>query len=194
MRDQLEKPGGPPGNRQAKEDAPMGLAFSVGNPWDVFLPDYAERVRARLAREFGPGVVSDSPEEAYSSDEVGWGGWARLQEAAAAAVGADRMPHLLSMEAWNGCYVPVPTEPTAFPIPGNSAPLAVGSLAALVGELEAVGAALGLPTDDDGLRELATEHADDEPREYDMDYQTYAELLLAARVAQRRRQPLWVVK
>jgi hypothetical protein len=97
------------------------------------------------------------------------------------------------MEAWKGCYVPVPAEPTAFLIPGNSAPLSVGSLPALVGELEAVGAALGLPTDDDGLRALSAEHAE-EPGEHDIDFQTYVELLLAARVAQRRRQVLWVVQ
>jgi hypothetical protein len=117
-----------------------------------------------------------------------------LQEAAADAVGADRVPHLLSMEAWNGCYVPVPTGPVAFDIPGNSAPLKVGSVPALVGELEAVGAALGLPTDEAGLRELADEHADDEPEEGAMDFQTYAELLRAAHVARSRRQVLWVVK
>src|SRR5262245_46250136 len=172
----------------------MGLAFSVGNPSDAFVPDYAERVRSRLSKAFGPGVFLDSPEEAYLSNECGWGGWARLQEAAANAVGADRVPHLLAMEAWNGCYVPVPTAPTAFRIKGNSAPLKVGSLPALVGELEAIGAAFGLPTDDAGLRELAVEHADDEPGEYDIDFQTYAELLMAAHLAQSRRQVLWVVK
>jgi hypothetical protein len=171
----------------------VGLTFSVGNPSGAFDPDYAERVRSRLADEFGSGIVLDSPGEAYSSDEVSWGGWARLQEAAAGAVGADRVPHLLAMEAWNGCYVPVPTEPTAFAIPGNSAPLKVGSLPALVGELEAVGAALGLPTDDPGLRELAAEHAE-EPEGGEMDFQAFAELLLAARVAERRREVLWVVK
>jgi hypothetical protein len=172
----------------------MGLAFSVGNPTDAFIPDYAERVRVRLAKAFGPAVVLDSPEKPYSSDECGWGGWARLQEAAADAVGADRLPHLFSMEAWNGCYVPAATEPTEFAIKGNSAPLKVGSLPALVAELEAVGAAMGLPTDDAGLRELAAEHADDEPDDGEMDFQVYAELFRAALVAQRRRQVLWVVK
>jgi hypothetical protein len=171
----------------------MGLTFVVGNPEAVFVPDYAERVRARLAKAFGPGLL-DSSEEPYSSQEVGWGGWARLQEAATDAVGEKRLPHLLSMEAWNGCFVPVATEPTEFAIKGNSAPLKVGSLPALVRELEAVAAALDLPTDDARLRELADEHADDEPGEYAMDYQTFAELLLAAHVAQHRRQVLWVVK
>ena len=65
----------------------MGLAFSVGNVSDAFIPEYAERVRSRLAAAFGPGTVLDSPERPYRSNEVGWGGWARLQEAAANAVG-----------------------------------------------------------------------------------------------------------
>ena len=172
----------------------MGLTFSVGNPSAAFTQGYASRVRSRLAKAFGPAVVLDSAEEPYESDEVAWGGWARLQAAAADAVGADRLPHLLSMEAWNGCYVPVATEPTEFPIAGNSAPLKVASLLALFAELEAVGSALGLRTDDAGLRQLAVEHEDDEPDDGEMDYQTYAELLRAALVAKHRRQVLWVVK
>ncbi len=51
----------------------------------------------------------------------------------------------------------------------------------------------GLATDDDGLRALSAEHGNDKPGEYDMDLQTYAELLLAAHVAWRRRRVLWVV-
>jgi hypothetical protein len=172
----------------------MGLVFNVGNPSDAFIPAYAKRVKSQLVKAFGPAIVLDSPEQPYSSDEVGWGGWARLQEAAAEAVGAKRLPHLLSMEAWNGCYVPVKTKPTEFSIPGNSAPLKVGSLPALVAELKAVGAAMELPIDEAGLRELAAEHEDDEPDDGEMDYQTYAELLQAALVAQSRGQVLWVVK
>jgi hypothetical protein len=52
---------------------------------------------------------------------------------------------------------------------------------------------MGLPTHEAGLRGLAVEHADDEPDDGEMDYQTYAELLRAAHVV-RRRQALWVVK
>jgi hypothetical protein len=170
----------------------MGLSFTVGNPSDTFIEGYAQRVLARLAEAFGPAVVLDAPEPAYSSDELGWSGWRRLQERADAVIGADRVPHLLSMAAWNGCYVPAPTEPTEFAIEEQSAPLAVGSLPALVAELEAVGAALGLPTDDDGLRELAARY--DDAVDDDMDIQTYAALLQAAHVAERRRQVLWVVK
>jgi len=172
----------------------MGLVFSVGNPTDVLTPEYAEQVRSRLTKALGPTVVLDSREEPYSSDECGWGGWVRLQEAAAETIETDRLQHLLSMEAWNGCYVPAAIEPAEFAIEGNSTPLKVGSLPALVAELESVGVALGLPINDDGLRKLAAEHADDEPDDGEMDYQTYAELLQAALVAQRRHQVLWVIK
>jgi hypothetical protein len=44
------------------------------------------------------------------------------------------------------------------------------------------------------LKQLAAKYQDDDLIDSDMDIQTYAQLLLAARVAQRRRQVLWVVK
>jgi hypothetical protein len=169
----------------------MGLAFSVCNPSDAFMKRNAQRVRAQLKKTFGSAIVLDSPEAPYSSDEVAWSGWSKLQKRARAVLGAVRVPHLLSMEAWCGCYVPVETGPTSFTFVGERTPLAVGSLPALVLELEAVGAALGWPTDDAGLRDLACQSADEDD---ETDIQTYAELLLAAHVAQARRQVLWVVK
>jgi hypothetical protein len=98
------------------------------------------------------------------------------------------------MEAWSGCYVPAETQPGSFEFDGEKTPLAVASLPALVSELESVGRALGLPTDDNGLKQLAAKYQDDDLVDSDMDIQTYAQLLLAAHVAQRRRQVLWVVK
>ena len=64
----------------------------------------------------------------------------------------------------------------------------------MVSELKDLGKVLGLPSDDDGLKELAAKYRDDDLVDADMDVQTYAQLLLAAHVAQRRRQVLWVVK
>ena len=64
----------------------------------------------------------------------------------------------------------------------------------LIGELERVGPALGLATDDDGLARIAAKYADDDSCDDDMEVQAYAQLLLAARQAIARRQPLWVVK
>jgi hypothetical protein len=171
----------------------MGLTFSVGNPVDAFIEPFAERVKNTLASHFS-GIVLDSDEEAHFSEELGWSGWRLLQEKAVEAIGAVRVPHFLSMEAWSGCYVPAETQPGSFEFDGEKTPLAVASLPALVSELESVGRALGLPTDDNGLKQLAAKYQDDDLVDSDMDIQTYAQLLLAAHVAQRRRQVLWVVK
>lgn len=171
----------------------MGLTFSVCNPVDAFIEPFAERVKNTLASHFS-GIVLDSEEEAYFSEELGWSGWRLLQEKAVETVGADRLPHFLSMEAWSGCYVPAETQPGSFEFEGVKTPLAVASLPALVSELEDVGRGLGLPTNDNGLKQLAAKYQDDDLIDDDMDIQTYAHLLLAAHVAQRRHQVLWVVK
>jgi hypothetical protein len=168
----------------------MGLQFTVGNPSDAFVEEYAGRVRSALKRRFGDAVVLDSPEPPYRSDECGWSGWSMLQTRAKLAVGEERIPHLLSMEAWRGCYVPADTNPGFFAFGREDLQLDVGSLPELVSELQTVGVALDLPLDDDALRELEAECTDDE----DMDTQVYAALLLAARTALRRRQALWIVK
>jgi hypothetical protein len=171
----------------------MGLTFSVGNPVDAFIEPFAERVKKTLASHYS-GIVLDSDEEAYFSEELGWSGWRLLQDKAIETLGADAVPHFLSMEAWSGCYVPAETQPGSFEFDGEKTPLAVASLPALVSELEGLGKALGLPTDDNGLRKLAVKYQDDDLIDDDMDIQTYAQLLLASHAAQRRRQVLWVVK
>jgi hypothetical protein len=171
----------------------MALVFSVGNPSDIFIEPFADRVKQTLTAHFS-GIVLDSQEGPYQSLELGWSGWQLLQETAVETVGADRVPHFLSMEAWSGCYVPAATQPGAFEFEGENTPLAVASLPALVSELELVGGALGLPIDDLGLKRLAAKYDDDDLADDDMDIQTYAQLLLAAHVAQRRQQVLWIVK
>jgi hypothetical protein len=172
----------------------MGLTFSVGNPVDAFIEPFANRVKETLASHFPGTIELDSDEEAYFSEELGWSGWRLLQEKAVHAVTAARVPHFLSMEAWSGCYVPAETQPGSFEFDGQETPLDVASLPALVSELEAVGKALELPTDENGLKQLAAKYQEDDLIDADMDIQTYAQLLLAARVAQLRRQILWVVK
>jgi hypothetical protein len=171
----------------------MGLTFSVGNPVDALIEPFAEQVKRTLAAHFD-GIILDSDEEAYFSAELGWSGWRELQQRAMEVVGARGLPHLLSMEAWSGCYVPAETEPGSFEFDGEDMRLDVASLPALVCELENVGRALDLPTSDSGLNELAAKYRDGELIDADMDIQTYAQLLLAAHAAQRRRQVLWVVK
>lgn len=171
----------------------MGLTFSVANPADVFFAKFAKRVAETLATHY-PGIVLDSADTPYYTSELGWSGWRLLQERAVATVGAERVPHFLSMAAWCGCFVPTAAEPGSFQFDGEKTPLAVASLPELVSELETLGAAIGLPVDDEGLKQLATKYDDDDLVDDDMDLQTYAQLLLAAHVAQRRSQILWVVK
>ncbi len=171
----------------------MGLTFTVGNPVDAFVEPFAERVKKTLASHFS-GIVFDSKEDAYSSQELGWSGWRLLQNKAVETVGAVAVPHLLSMEAWSGCYVPAATQPGSFEFEGETTVLAVASLPALVCELENLGRVLGFPTNDEGLKELGAKYEDDDMIDNDMDVQTYVQLLLAAHAAERRRQVLWIVK
>jgi hypothetical protein len=171
----------------------MGLTLSVGNPAEVFFEPFAVQVKQVLASRF-KGIVLDADKTAYRSYELAWSGWRLLQEKAVATIGADRAPHFLSMAAWCGCYVPAETEPAVIEFDGQKTALAVASLAALVGELEDLGTALGLPTDDRGLQQLAEKYQDEDSIDEDEDIQTYGQLLLAAHEAQRRRQVLWVVK
>ena len=107
----------------------MGLTFTVGNPVDALLEPFAERVKKTFASYFS-GIVLDSDEDAYFSEELGWSGWGLLQAKAVETIGAARVPHLLPMEAWSGCYVPAEIEPGSFEFDGEKTPLAVASLSA----------------------------------------------------------------
>jgi hypothetical protein len=174
--------------------AEMGLTFTVGNPCDAFIEPHAGQVRSILLRHFGEAIDLDAEGDPYFSEELAWSGWEQLQQRAAQAAGTSGVSHLLSMEAWCGCFVPVETEPVAFEFEGDTTPLSVASLPMLLRELEAVGTRSGLRTDETGLQELVWKYQADDLADEDMDLQTYAQLLLAARVAQVRRQVLWVVK
>jgi hypothetical protein len=172
----------------------MGLLFRVGNPGDALSEPFAAQVSSDFARQFGKFIVLDSTEDPYYSAELSWSGWGGLQRLAVERVTKERLPHFLSMDAWCGCYVPVETEPHSIPLKGITTALDIASLAALIKELELVGRSLGLPTDELGVQSLAARHREFEMWGKDDEVQTYAELLLAARVAERRRQVLWVVK
>jgi hypothetical protein len=171
----------------------MGLTFTVGNPSDAFLEPFAEKVRAALAHHFGAAIDLSSSTEPYFSAELAWSGWRQLQERAASVLKPQQVPHLLSMEAWSGCYVPCDTEPGTMTFEGEQG-VDVASLDRLLGELEAIGAALDLPTDDQCLLELAAKYEEGDLIDEDEDIQTYVHLLLTARVARDRRQVLWIVK
>jgi hypothetical protein len=173
----------------------MGLYFTAGNPADVFVEAFGETVRRTLESHFGGQFVFDSSDPPYTSEEVGWSGWRQLQDRARGLIPEEKIAHFLSMEAWQGVYVPVETDIGVFTFDGHSTPLSVASLDHLLGELEAIGVALGLPTDGADMQSLFLGYRDDDDRcDDDMDIQTYVQLLLSAREAKKRNQPLWVVK
>ncbi len=173
----------------------MGLSFSVGNPSEVFAEPYGSLVTETLQSHFGDSVELSSQQEIYFSNEVAWSGWSKLQHLGVKVCGEAAIPHLLSMEAWHGAYLPVETQIGAFQFPGESPALNVACLFNLITELEGIGLAANLTTDDAGIQALAQEYlSNDDLIDADMEIQTYAQLLPSARVAQQRKQPLWIVK
>ncbi len=173
----------------------MGLKFTVGRPDDVFDEPFAELVghvlEAECADHVDFGMEGVAP---FHSAELGWSGWNLLQERTRVELTAEAVPNLLSMDAMHGAYLPGWPEAGAILFDDYPLPLDVAPLEGLIGELEQVGPALGLATDDAGLAAIAAKYADDDLCDDDMEIQTYAQLLIAAREAARRRQPLWVVK
>jgi hypothetical protein len=172
----------------------MGLILKVGNPSDALGEPFADQVRSDFARRFGHSIVLDSKQDPYYSAELGWGWWGALQRYALEKIPKERLPHFLSLDAWCECCVPAETEPHSIPLKGITTELVVVPLAALIEELELVGRALDLPTDEAGVQSLVAKHRQPEFYGSDDEVHTYAELLLGARVAQNRRQVLWVVK
>lgn len=173
----------------------MGLVFTVGRPADVFDEPFAEVVQHVLKAECEDDITFDEAGvEPFNSAELGWSGWNLLQERARLALSPEEVPNLLSMDAIHGAYLPGWVEAGAILFDANPMPLDVASLESLVDELEKLGPALGLATDADGLAKIAKRYQDDDSCDDDMEIQTFAQLLLTAREAARRRQPLWVVK
>jgi hypothetical protein len=172
----------------------MGLVFTVSAPSTVFTSPFCKIVADSLRSQYG--IAMDlSSESDYQSAELGWSGWRLLQERAISECGADAIPHLLSMEAWCGAYLPVPTGIGAFEFPGETTKLDVACLDNLIAELELIGRKLRLPLDDDQLAVLFRNYTDDDNLvDQDMDVQTFTQLLPCARVARNRNQPLWIVK
>jgi hypothetical protein len=104
-------------------------------------------------------------------------------------------PQVSRMEAYQAVWVPGGPSPIAAVAVANAAdPLQVGSLEQLVEELGVFAAAHSLPVDDIELMQLAAKYLeDDELFDRDLDIQTYVQLMLSARQAVARRQPLWIV-
>ena len=172
----------------------MGLIFSVSAPATAFVEPHAAQITATLLMQFGDAIDFGSEAE-RESEELGWSGWAKLQQRGAEACGEERLPHFLSMKAWHGCYLPVATDVGAFEFPDDTPRLDVASLESLIGELELIGNALDLPLADSALEQLFLKYIeDDDLVDQDMEIQTFTQLLPLARFARDRRLPLWVLK
>ena len=173
--------------------AEMSLTFVVGNAADVFGPDFARTVDSVLRSRFA--LSNGASEEAYRSDVVEGGGWGALQFRAADLLGGDAVPQIATVEAYQAVYLPSgPKGVEHLPIPNAADPLQVGNLDALLEELRAFATKASLPTDDVELMNLAAKYLeDDEAFDTDLDVQTYVQLMLTAKQAAARKQPLWIV-
>lgn len=170
----------------------MPLTFVVGQPAEVFDPAFAAKVEAELRQRFSePGA---STEEAYRSDDVDVAGWRALQKRIAAVLGKNSAPHLTAMDAYQAVYIPRPRPDIEHVmIPPAADPLQIGSLDELLRELREFASAAQLPTDDVELMALAARYLEDDAAIHsDLDVQTFIQLLLSAKQAAVRRQPLWV--
>lgn len=170
----------------------MSLTFIVGNAGDVFPPDFAREVEAELRKRYEPGPTA---EEAYRSDEVEAVGWPALQQRAAALLGDGKAPQIADIEAYQAVYLPTTTGGVEQVAVANAAdPLHVGSVVQLLEELNALAEKASLPTDDIELMQLAAHYLEDDAMfDQDLDVQTYIQLMLSAKQAVARKQPLWVV-
>lgn len=171
----------------------MPLTFVVGTAADAFGADFARLVdsvlQARFAGAQAPG------EDPYRSDIVEGGGWGAFQFRAADILGGTAVPQIAGVEAYQAVYLPSgPPEVEHLAIPNAADPLQVGNLDALLNELRAFAERASLPTDDVELMKIAAKYLeDDETFDTDLDVQTYVQLMLTAKQAAARKQPLWIV-
>lgn len=169
----------------------MSLTFVVGSAAEVFGGALASLVEQALRERY---ALSAGDGEAYRSEPIEPAGWARLQHRAAEALGGPNVPHLVSIEAYQSVYLPGIERVESVLIPQAADPLQVGGIDALLRELRALAEKTSLPTDDVELMQLGAHYLeDDELFDKDLDVQTYVQLMLSAKQASARRQPLWVV-
>lgn len=168
------------------------LTFVVGSAGEVFGGPLAAAVDAELRRRF-PLPPGDA--EAYRSEPVDASGWRQLQHRAAEELGGPAVPQLVGIDAYQSVYLPDGVANVEHvPIPNAADPVQVGSIDALLAELRALAAKASLPTDDVELMQLGAHYLEsDELFDSDLDVQTYVQLMLSAKQAAARRQPLWVV-
>jgi hypothetical protein len=174
----------------------LSLNFVVGRAADVFSGDFANAVDAAVRARFPSLDDSAGSEQPYHSDPVDARAWPQLQKRAATLLGADAVPSLLGVEAYQAVYVPAPMETVEnLVIPLAADPLQLAALDALLAELRAFAVKASLPTDDVELMQLAAHYLEDDTLfDQDLDVQLYVQLMLSARQAATRNQPLWLVR
>lgn len=167
----------------------MSLTFVVGCAADVFPGELASAVEAALRAAF-PSVASDG-DEPYQSEPVLAGGWRLLQQRVLRTL--EHAPQVTGVDAYQAVYVPPSSDHVdQLPVPALADPLQVGSVPALLDELRRFAAQASLPTDDVELMQLAAHYLEGDENA-DLDVQTYVQLLLSAKQAAARQQPLWIV-
>ena len=160
------------------------LTFVVGTAADVFGADLARLIDGVLAIE--PAV------EAYRSEPIDAKGWRALQTRVLRTF--DVAPQLTTVDAYQAVYVPGHADVVEhLPVANLADPLQVGSLEALLVELQRFAASASLPTDDVELMRLAAHYLEEEDPNADLDVQTYVQLMLSAKQAAAHGQALWVV-
>ena len=168
----------------------MSLTFIVGSAADVFPQDLARAVDDELRARF-PLIVADADEK-YESDPVDASGWRMLQQRVLRTL--DVAPQITTVDAYQAVYIPASIEHVEHvPIANAADPLQVGSLAKLIEELRRFAAAAKLPVDDVELMQLAAHYLEHDDPDADLDVQTYIQLMLSAKQASARKQPLWIV-
>ena len=176
----------------------MGLILQVGTAADVFTQPFADRVAHVLQQHFGKAmrIVGTSDNGAWQSAELGWSDLRSLQDHARSVVDTEAVPHLLSMPAWRGAFLPVETaigELTEIWEPDQ--PIAIASLLSLDAELRVLSRTMGVPYDEQACHELFRSYRDDDDRiEEDPEVQMLTQLIIGTHVGLSRQQPLWVVK
>jgi hypothetical protein len=161
----------------------VAFTFVVGSARDVFAPELARAVEQKLSSRFGLHSVVD--EESYRSDEVEPQGWLALRS---------RVRAISNVDAYQAVFVPAPVKGLEeVTIPNLADPLHVASLETLLKALQDFAAQASLPTDDVELMDLAARYLEDDSLvDQDLDVQTYLQLMLSAKQAAARRQPLWI--
>jgi len=166
----------------------VSLTFVVGKASDVFGADLARAIDVELS----PRFPSKRGGEAYRSEPVDVMGWRALQTRVLRAL--DVAPQITSVDAYQAVYAPSsPGGVEHLPIANLADPLQVGSLPALIAELERFALTSMLPTDDVELMKLSAYYLEHEDPNADLDVQTYVQLLLSAKQAVARGEPLWIV-